>query len=539
MKYKHLLIVLIITPLFIFSSCEPEPQDPALLEGSWIGSVSTKPYPDLLHFRYDSSGYARLFYNDVDMHKLQEVTFEEDSVKFLIQFGGFEADFRGLKEENLIRGKLNIQGQVAETNLIKVIPEGLDRIGELVGFFEFGPGHIVELDPFFIDMSLTPLSFTDFRSGSRRVAFPVGGGKFSAGPQMLNPYPEKISFSLPVGKDTADYNLILNDPELGQVKGIRLADLVNQQDIIVKNDGVVLHATVTYPNIEADNYPLVVFVPGAGESTRQNAYKDYIKLLPYYGVATLVYDKRGCGESTGNMRSSTFSDFASDVKAIAQEAAKMEKINAQQIGLLGIDQASYIMPIAAQDLPDLQFIIMLSGSALSMDLQENQAVELRMYADGFNKPTIEEALDYQNLMFSYLNGKADSLTLQNAADAMERKAWSGYVTSFNNKQYMKWWRQHYTYDPRPYLKNLDLPILALYGDQDVLLKIREHRPVLEEFFAAHSDTVSKVITYKNANHFLILGESRGDFQFSEIVGYAPGLFNTINEWVVRRFGLME
>ncbi len=506
-------------------------------EGAWIGAVDTPPYPDLMHFRYDSAGWVRFYYNEVDMHKLSGLELNNTEVSFPIAFGDFQGSFQGTRQGNVIKGVLKKGGTEYKANLVKVIPEGLDRIGEMVGYFEFGPGHIVQLEPFLIDMSLTPLSFTDFRSGNQRIAFPVGNGKYAAGPQMLNPYPEVLSFSLPQGADTARYDLVLNDPELGELKGMRLADLINQEDITINNGDVQLAATITYPNIEAESYPLVVFVPGAGESTRQNSFSEYISLLPYYGVATLVYDKRGCGESTGDMRKSNFDDFASDVTAVVNSVKQLETIHA--VGLLGIDQASYIMPIAAQRLPDLSFIIMLSGSAMSLKAQELQACELRLRADGYNDAEVEAALAYQKLMFDYLAGNADSLALQQAADAMESELWSSYVTSFNNKKYMEWWRNYHTVDPTESLKKLDLPVLALYGEQDVLLKTNEHANVLKEYIALNPDTVSRVITYPDANHFLILGESRGDFQFTEIVGYAPGVFNTINEWVVRRFGLLE
>lgn len=538
---NRLLYIFCLGLMWLFlGACKPSKTAKEQLKGVWVGAAMTKPYPDLVHFRYDSAAWLRLFYNRVDMHKLSDLKFEDNTLTFPVDFPPFSAKFEGEVKENLISGSFDIKGAPAAVNLIKIAPEDIGKVGKMAGFYEFGPGHLLELSPFFIDMSLTPISLTDFQSGSRRIAFPVGNGKFSAGPQMLNPYPEEISFSLPQGIDTLECDLVLNDPQLGILKGKRLADLGNHEDLTIQHKDLTLAATITYPNTTAEKYPLVIFVPGAGERTRENAYKDYIKLLPYYGVATLAYDKRGCGESGGNLRNSSFNDLADDLAALVKQVGKHPKIDPNNIGLLGVGQATYVMPIAANQLNDLRFMVMISAATHSLETQEYQATARRMKADGMIPAHVKEALAYQKKMFAYLRGETDSLLLQQAADKLKDKVWADYVTDFNRKEYIGWWRKHHDFDPKPYLQNVKVPMLAFYGTQDVLLDVDKHEKTLRQIMAKQpADSVSKIVVYPQANHFLIMGENRGDFQFSEIIGYAPGMFNTLNEWIVKRFGLMH
>jgi len=48
---------------------------------------------------------------------------------------------------------------------------------------------------------------------------------------------------------------------------------------------------------------------------------------------------------------------------------------------------------------------------------------------------------------------------------------------------------------------------------------------------------SRVEVFEGANHLMLLGETRGDFQYTEIEGYPEGLFMTIHHWIGERCGL--
>jgi hypothetical protein len=62
---------------------------------------------------------------------------------------------------------------------------------------------------------------------------------------------------------------------------------------------------------------------------------------------------------------------------------------------------------------------------------------------------------------------------------------------------------------------------------------------LEAYLQNIGRSESKIVVYPQANHLLMLGETRGDLQLSEIEGYAPNLFMEIVNWIGERVGLKD
>ncbi len=103
----------------------------------------------------------------------------------------------------------------------------------------------------------------------------------------------------------------------------------------------------------AGRVPAVVFGHGSG---RQD--KDSCRFLAdgflSRGFATLCYDKRGVGESTGSFvfvgakdSIPVFDDLGSDMAAGVEFLRSHPEIDPARIGLAGVSQAGWIVPIAA------------------------------------------------------------------------------------------------------------------------------------------------------------------------------------------------
>lgn len=93
------------------------------------------------------------------------------------------------------------------------------------------------------------------------------------------------------------------------------------------------------------------------------------------GFATLCYDKRGVGESTGTFvfvgdRDSipVFDDLASDMAAGVELLKSHPEIDPARIGLAGVSQAGWIVPIAATKSRPA-FMILLVGPTVSVGVE--------------------------------------------------------------------------------------------------------------------------------------------------------------------------
>jgi alpha-beta hydrolase superfamily lysophospholipase len=65
--------------------------------------------------------------------------------------------------------------------------------------------------------------------------------------------------------------------------------------------------------LEEGKYPAAILLQGSGTSDRSNAWaRSIAETLASQGVAVLLTDKRGSGQSQGNWRTSSFEDLAED-----------------------------------------------------------------------------------------------------------------------------------------------------------------------------------------------------------------------------------
>jgi len=118
----------------------------------------------------------------------------------------------------------------------------------------------------------------------------------------------------------------------------------------------------------------VVFGHGSGQQT-----KDSCRFLAdgflSRGFATLCFDKRGVGHTSGTFvfvgaRDSipVFDDLASDMAAGVAFLRTRPEINPNRIGLAGVSQAGWIMPIAAQKSRPA-FMVLMVGPTVSVGIE--------------------------------------------------------------------------------------------------------------------------------------------------------------------------
>ncbi|PWJ39984.1 alpha/beta hydrolase family protein [Sediminitomix flava] len=533
MKLKlNLYISFIFFSFFYSNTVFAQKVDTGNLQGEWIGQVSTEPYPDLLSLRVmDSTVLAKMFYNNVDLIPLIDFKTQNDSLSFSINSLDWQGEFSGYREnENTIRGKVRAGGEDFPFHLRKMAAVGLEDMADMVGYFSFDANHVVELNPLMMGTLAAPIEILDYKTGKRRMAIPVEENVFEAGPSMYNYYPS--SLQIVSHRDSAGALMSIDLIDLESKKtytgGKRLQGLERVEEIQVESEGSPLYGTITYPNIK-EKAPLVIFVPGAGVQARGNTFDEFVRILPYYGYATLVYDKRGCGMSEGD-RNSSFDTLASDILSFVDQLVQNDSIDAERIGLVGFDQAGYVMPIALNKSDKLKFAVSVSSPTVGMKAHEKFALKHRMEGDGFDEEQVNAAISYLDQFFNYWEGTVSMDELEKDAKKIEDRAFASYLTMPSNKAYMAWWEKFYNFDPAEELKKVKQPYLALYGADDVLLSAKENAHLAKKYLKKNSDKV-KVEVYPKTNHMMFLEANRGDVQLSEVTGYTPEVFYQIIDWV--------
>src|SRR5205823_373174 len=127
----------------------------------------------------------------------------------------------------------------------------------------------------------------------------------------------------------------------------------------------------------------------------------FARFLIRRGMAVFGYDKRGVGGSTGDWTTASFDDLARDVVGAFDYLKTRSDIDRGQIGLLGVSQAGWIMPLAAVQAKDIAFLISISGAGISAAETTIDQAQNEMSATGMQPQAIEQIVAIMKLQYQF------------------------------------------------------------------------------------------------------------------------------------------
>jgi hypothetical protein len=100
-----------------------------------------------------------------------------------------------------------------------------------------------------------------------------------------------------------------------------------------------------------------------------------------------------------------------------------------------------------------------------------------------------------------------------------------------------WFRYLLTYDPRPVLARVTVPVLAVFGGKDVQVPPAQSVPPMEAAFRTAGNRGATVRVFPNLNHLFQNAETGLIAEYGRIEEtMAPEVLRAIAEWIVGRFG---
>jgi pimeloyl-ACP methyl ester carboxylesterase len=143
--------------------------------------------------------------------------------------------------------------------------------------------------------------------------------------------------------------------------------LITHHDVSFISQGATLRGTLYLPN--GTPFAAVVWVDGAGETKRNPGLGQF---LAHRGLASLMYDKRGVGESggiyagpqvgTNNVSLENLSLLANDAAAALQSLRRDKTLRGVPLGFIGGSQAGWIIPLASVRNRSVRFMVLWSGA---------------------------------------------------------------------------------------------------------------------------------------------------------------------------------
>ncbi|MEU8634098.1 alpha/beta fold hydrolase [Amycolatopsis sp. NPDC048633] len=222
-------------------------------------------------------------------------------------------------------------------------------------------------------------------------------------------------------------------------------------------DGVALAGTLTLP-ADPGPHPAVLCLPGSGKVDRDsNAGRVRMDLgrplaatLAGRGIASFRYDRRGVGATPGDWHAVGFLDNRADAEAALHALRGHPEIRPSAVGVLGHSEgAVHAMWLAAHARPAAA--VFLAGYARSGE----QALRWQgtRLADTLPRPI--------RPLLPILRPFAARQVTRLAATTTDTARIGGMRIN------ARWWREQLTYDPRPDLARIPVPVLAITGAEDV------------------------------------------------------------------------
>lgn len=150
---------------------------------------------------------------------------------------------------------------------------------------------------------------------------------------------------------------------------------------IGSDPGIVLAGELALPPAGKTPAPAVLLLGGGGASPH-GIYPLLEERLHAKGIATLSFDKRGIGRSTGAFVDAMAPATSDARAALAYLRSRRDVIDADRVAILGLSQGAVIAPALAVEDPAVAAVVMLAGPAGERGSMFLKAMRAKLTAAG-------------------------------------------------------------------------------------------------------------------------------------------------------------
>ena len=269
-----------------------------------------------------------------------------------------------------------------------------------------------------------------------------------------------------------------------------------EEEVTFSNGDAHLAGTLVLPEGYTRKTPVLIMVTGSGQENRDEEIFEHrpfaviADALARAGVATLRYDDRGVGGSTGEVATATTEDFKEDALA----GIRLLRERFDKVGVIGHSEGGTIaLMLAAEGQAD--FIVSLAGMAVSgletLVKQSRVSVENAGYT-GKNVDTFCQAIHDAG----YVRLHGGKMPLPDELDLPDelKQAYQSVITQIQ----VPWMIKFLSLDMRPLLGGIKCPVLAINGTKDTQVDCESNLGALREGLPANPK--NKIEAIEGANH---------------------------------------
>lgn len=338
-----------------------------------------------------------------------------------------------------------------------------------------------------------------------------------------------------------------------------------EEAVRIDGPGGSLSGTLMMP-VGPGPHPAIVMIHGAAGG-RRDYYRAYAEHFVHAGMAALVYDRRGHGESTGD-RELSFLDKSYDAEAWVDHLQARPDIRPDRVGVWGFSNGSWVAPLVAARRRDVAFLAVIGASGTTAIETEIHRRTFDLREQGVPQPKIEQVAGLWELVYELLLSRRPDPTAAARFDALSAQVrnsaelagitvqlyaiqapflgplppyptYQDLVDELPNHTTAP---DEWTLDPVDSYRDIAVPVLYLVGDHDSNLPaLLSAKRVGKTLYDAGNHTAT-VLLFPNTGHGMNVVELGSEVGMtSEEAGYrhhhfqfAGGFVDIVTAWAAAR-----
>jgi hypothetical protein len=297
----------------------------------------------------------------------------------------------------------------------------------------------------------------------------------------------------------------------------------SERDITFQSGDVTLAGTLLLPRGNG-RVPAVVFLHGSGGEGRW-ASRFLASQLAARGIASLIFDKRGVGGSSGDWRLAGPDELAADAVAAVARLRDEPRIDPGRIGIHGHSQGGTLAPMVAVRSPRVAFVIGSAAAGLPTDSVEVFSILNSVLPNATTADDSASAVDYTlELVAAAYHGRPRD-RLDSLVQRFTGRPWF-FAPPAPDNSYWRFSRRFAEYDAVEWWRRVRVPVLLVYGAEDQRVPAAESAARIRAALRAGGNRRLTVRIFPGADHTFRLQPGPGGWAVT-----APAYINTVLDWL--------
>ncbi|MGB3715056.1 MAG: alpha/beta fold hydrolase [Candidatus Promineifilaceae bacterium] len=333
-----------------------------------------------------------------------------------------------------------------------------------------------------------------------------------------------------------------------------------------------LYGILTKPTSEGP-YPAIAIISGSVSPTTGTRggvsnqwHTDHARKLALNGFAVLRYDPPGVGQSSGELGFESLDVRTDEALAAIQYLQSRPDIRPDRVGLHGNSQGGWVIGMAAAKKPqDVAFIVSVSGAGVPVAEQQVFSIEAQSKAARFPEEDIMKAALFGRLLVDWQLSEpiykdvneADAQTLGagpwtdfsslvyepgdiTAAEGLQQgidilrsvreEPWTEFL--FLDELYIPQLESippeqiealravtgsSLLIDPKDYLTSVSSPVIAFFGEEDLLQPSERSAPLYEQYLTEAGNENFEIVMIPGVGHNILVT--------------TPGYWTAMTDWL--------